>query len=41
MEQLLILSNIVNYIQYDRHPKKFFDLGIKATDQNGHKKIFN
>ena len=26
MEQLLILSKIVNYIQYERHPKNFHNL---------------
>ena len=25
MEQWSILSNVVNYIQYDRHPKKFYN----------------
>ena len=33
MEQWSILSNAVNYVQYDRHPKKFYDIGIKAADQ--------
>ena len=31
MEQWSILSNIVNYIQYDRHPKNDYDLDIKAV----------
>ena len=26
MEQWLILSNVVDYIQYDRHPRNFYDL---------------
>ena len=26
MEQWSILSNIVNYIQYDRHPRNFYNL---------------
>ena len=30
MEQWSILSNVVNYIQYDRHPKNFYKLDIKA-----------
>ena len=41
MEQWSILSNIVNYIQYDRHPKNFYDLVIKAVDQKSHKQICN
>ena len=32
MEQWLILNNIVNYVQYDRHPKSYYDLDIKAVD---------
>ena len=30
MEQWSVLSNIVNYIQYDRHPKNFHNLDIKT-----------
>ena len=41
LEQWLILSNIVNYVQYDRHPKNFYDLDIKAVDLKSHKKIYN
>ena len=32
MEQWLILSNVVNYIQYDMHPKDCHDLDIKAVN---------
>ena len=28
MEQWSILSNMLNYIQYDKHPKNFHTLGI-------------
>ena len=38
MEQWLILSNIVNYIQYERNPKNFYDLDVKAIDQKNHRK---
>ena len=38
MEQWSILSNMVNYIQYDRHPKNFHNLDIKAVHQRNHKK---
>ena len=41
MEQWSILSNIINYIQYDRHPKNDYDLDIKAIDLKSHRKIFN
>ena len=33
MEQWSILSNVVNYIQYDSHPKNFYNLDIKTIDQ--------
>ena len=41
MEQWLILSNVVNYVQYNRHPKNFYNLDIKAVDQKRHKKTYN
>ena len=33
MEQWLILSNGVNYVQYDRSPKNCYGLDIKTIDQ--------
>ena len=41
MEQWSILSNVVNYVQYDRHPRNFYDLDIKTVDQKGHKEIYD
>ena len=41
MEQWSILSNIFNYVQYNRHPKNFHNLDIKAINQKRHKKIHN
>ena len=41
MEKLSILSNIVNYTQYTRHPKNFYNLDIKAIDPKSCKKIYN
>ena len=38
MEQWLILSNVVNYIQYDIHPKNFNNLNIKAVNERNHKR---
>ena len=35
MEQWSILSNVLNYIQYDRHPKTYHSLSI--TTVNKHK----
>ena len=40
MEQWLILSNVVNYVQYDRHPINFNDLDVKTIDQKSHKNIW-
>ena len=37
IEQWSILSNTLNYIQYDRHPKNYYNLGISAV----HKYINN
>ena len=37
MEQWSILSNIVNYVQYDRHPRISYDFDIKTVDQKNHK----
>ena len=41
MEQWSILSNIVNYIQYDRHPKIFYNLNIRAVNKEKHKRRSN
>ena len=32
MEQWSILNNTLNYIQYDKHPKNFHNLGISAVN---------
>ena len=32
MEQWSILSNMLNYIQYDKHQENFYNLGIKAVN---------
>ena len=41
MQQWSILSTIVNYVQYNRHPKNFYILDIRAIDQKRPKKIYN
>ena len=38
MEQWSILSNAVNYVKFDRNPKKFSDLDVKAIYQKNHGK---
>ena len=37
MEQWSILSNIVNYIQYHKHPKNFHNLNIWAVNKEKYK----
>ena len=38
MKQWSILSNIVNYKQYDRHPKNFYNLNIRAVIKGHYKR---
>ena len=38
MEQWLILSNIVNYVQHDRHQKNFYNLNIRAVNKEKYKR---
>ena len=38
MEQWSILSNVVNCIQYNRHPKNFHNLNIKAVSKERYKR---
>ena len=40
MELWSILSNIINYVQYDRYPKIFSDLDVKTINQKSHHKIY-
>ena len=41
MEHWSILSNVGNCVQYDRNPKNFHELNIKALDQEkNHKKMY-
>ena len=35
MKQWSILSNTLNYIQYDRHPKHYHSLGISVVNKFG------
>ena len=38
MEQWSILSNVVNYVQYDKHPKNFHNLNISAVNKEKYKR---
>ena len=39
MEQWSILSNVINYIHYDKHPKNYHSLNISAVNKERHRKI--
>ena len=41
IEQWSILSNVINYVQYDRNPMDIKNLDIKAIDQKNHRKIYD
>ena len=38
IEQRSILSNVVNCIQYDTHPKNFYNLNIEPVNKRKHKR---
>ena len=38
MEQWSLLSNVINYIQYDKHPKNCHDLNIRTVNKEKHKR---
>ena len=41
MEHWSILSNVINYVQYDRHPKTFHRLSVKDLDQKNQREMYN
>ena len=41
MEQWSILSNTVNYIQYDKHARNFHNLNIRAVNKEKYKRNSN
>ena len=36
----MVDSNVVNYVQYDRNPKNFYNLDVKAKDQKNLRRIY-
>ena len=36
-----MLSNVVNYVQYDRNPRYYYNLEFKALEQKSHRKIYD
>ena len=41
MEQWSVLSNVINYIQYNRNPRDYFKLDIKELEQKNQKKLYD
>ena len=41
MEMWSIPSNAVNFVQYDRSPRDFYNLDVKAIDQKYHRNIYD
>ena len=41
MEQWSVLSNVMSYIQYNRNPRDYSKLDIKAIEQKIHRKMYN
>ena len=33
MEQWSILSNVINYVQYDKHPKNFHTMSVRPINK--------
>ena len=41
MEQWSILSNVFNYVQYERNPRDYFKLDIKILEEKNHRKLYD
>ena len=41
MEQWSILSNVMNYVQYNRNLRDYYKLDVKALKFKNHKKIYD
>ena len=41
MEEWLILSHVVKYVQYDINAKNFYNLDVKAIDQKSCRKMYD
>ena len=38
MEQMSILSNVINYIQYEKHPRNYHSLNISTGNKEKYRK---
>ena len=41
MEQWSILSNVINYVQYNRNPRDYYKLDVKAFEPKNNRKIYD
>ena len=41
LEQWTILSNVVNYVQYDRNPRNYYNLEVKALEQKNNRNLYD
>ena len=41
MEQWSTPSYVVNYVQYDRNPRDFYNLNVREIDQKYHREIYD
>ena len=41
MEQWSILSNVINYVQYNRNPIDYYKLDVRALELKNHRKIYD
>ena len=39
MEQWSILSNVINYVQYDKHPKNFHSMSVRPVNKMKKKRL--
>ena len=39
MVQRSVLSNVINYVQYNGNPRDYFKLNIKALEKKNHRKM--
>ena len=41
MEQWSILNNVINYVQYNRNPRDYYKINVKALEPKHHRKIYD
>ena len=41
MKQWSVLSNVINYLQYNKNPRNYYKLDVKALEPLNHRKIYD